>query len=52
MSFFLILTVVILIFLNGATDASNAIASSVSSGALSMRQVSPGCCFSVKSGSR
>lgn len=40
MSFFLIFTVVILIFLNGATDASNAIASSVSSGALSMRQAS------------
>jgi len=40
MSFLLILTVVLLIFLNGATDASNAIASSVSSGALSMRQAS------------
>lgn len=38
MSFALILAVVLLIFLNGATDASNAIAASVSSGALTMRQ--------------
>lgn len=37
---FLILAVVLLIFLNGATDASNSIASSVSSGALSMRHAS------------
>lgn len=33
-----VVLVVVLIFLNGATDASNAIASSVSSGALSMRR--------------
>ncbi len=35
---FLCVAVVLLIFLNGATDASNAIASAVASGALSMRR--------------
>ena len=38
MHFLLTLAIVVLIFLNGATDASNAIAASVSSGALRMRQ--------------
>lgn len=38
MTFFLSTAVVLLIFLNGATDASNAIASAVSSRALTMRQ--------------
>ncbi|MBQ8746502.1 MAG: inorganic phosphate transporter [Clostridia bacterium] len=37
MPIFLLLAVTALIFLNGATDASNAIAAAVSSGALSMR---------------
>lgn len=40
MDFLLVLFVLLLIFLNGATDASNAIASAVSGGALSMGQAS------------
>jgi len=38
MRFILVTAVIILIFLNGATDASNAIASAVTGGALKMRQ--------------
>ena len=38
MTFFLCAAVTLLIFLNGATDASNAIAAAVASGALRMRQ--------------
>ena len=40
MPIFLLIAVSALIFLNGATDASNAIASAVTSGALSMRRAS------------